>query len=105
MTATREVKPGNGVRFTLKELQNLVADGGLIEMMTLDDDTILVFDEEGKLKGESGKPYNEEATDLVVSFATIDSYGEPGTFSADLQQGRNWIAGDVLVCSSEELEK
>ena len=105
MTATREVKPENSKTFTLKELQTLVADGGRIQMMTLDDETILVFDEEGKLKGENGKPYNKEATDLIVSFATIDSYGEPGTYSADLQQLRDWIAGDVLVCSSDELEK
>ena len=95
-----EVLPTNGKSFTLKEMQDLVAGGGLIEMMTLAENTILVFDEEGKNKNLT---YNELATKEVVAHATIDTFGAPGTYSEYLQGPKDFIVGDALLCTMIEV--
>ena len=47
---------------SLKEAQNLVAGGGLVELMTLANGDQLLFDEEGQLKGLE---LNVEASELA----------------------------------------
>ena len=47
---TKEEKP------TLEEAQNLVAEGGLVELVYLQDGTQLLVDEEGLLKGKDVNP-------------------------------------------------
>lgn len=96
-----EVFPINGKTFSLKEMQDLVAEGGTIEMLDLNEREVLVFDEEGKLKGLL---YNKLATDFVIANANIDSYGTPGEWSKDLDQEKDYIVGLALLCSSSELE-
>ena len=60
----------------LEEMQKLV--GGLIEIATLENGDILIFDEEGKLKE---KPINEEATKLYRNNFITDDF----------------IVGDVII--------
>lgn len=71
------VHPKNGQDFTLDELSGIV--GGFIEVVYLDDATILVCNEEGKM---NALPVNANATKLWVK-----SHG-----NTDI------IVGDVLVC-------
>lgn len=78
-----EVEPGDGLRFSLEELQGFV--GGLIEFIDLGEGYMIV-NEEGKL---IGLPYNQVATRIArpVLFAF-----DPGVF------------GDVLVMSMKEAD-
>lgn len=91
-----EVRPSNGKSFTLKEMQDLVAGGGNIEMMKLDGNMTLVFDEEGKLKE---LPYNADATKMVTNSSDLDSFGPPGSWSSDLGRPCDFIVGDALLLS------
>lgn len=75
------IRPQNGEDFALEELQKAV--DGLIEIVNLKNDKIMVVNEEGKFT----KQLNPCAT-----------------FIAHLQHailGRDYIAGDVVVCPSE----
>lgn len=75
------IAPQNGTDFSLEELQKAV--DGLIEIVNLKNDKIMVVNEEGKFT----KQLNPCAT-----------------FIAHLQHailGRDYIAGDVVVCPSE----
>jgi hypothetical protein len=109
--AVREVLPGNGNAFTFEELYELLACD-LVETRRLADESIMVLDEEGKF---ADKPRNARATGLA-DFAT------PAQMLADMQAERehgvpviwagepitaettevDYIAGDVLICSSQE---
>ena len=71
-----EVKPTNGTDFSLEELQGFV--GGYIEIVYLDSERIMVVNEEGII---NDLPFNEKASSIVGQL----------------------IAGDVLVCKSEEV--
>lgn len=73
-----EVKPKDGVSFTLEELQEAVE--GYIEIIHLDQYNVMVVNEEGKLYR---LPKNEKASRLA--------HGEI-------------IVGNVLVCTGEEIE-
>ncbi len=72
-----EVQPANGTDFSLEELQGFV--GGMIELVDLPEDMLMVVNEEGLLLGLELNP--------VVWIIT----------------GRT-IAGDVLVCRSDEVK-
>lgn len=74
-----ETQPKNGKDFKLKELQELV--GGNIEILHVGRDTIMVVDEEGRLKG---KEFNFFASSL---------YWEVFGYN-----GSNHLVGDVLIC-------
>lgn len=78
-----EVKPANGKRFTLEELQKFV--GGYIEALGLHDGRVMWLNEEGKL---DGLPLNAIATDMArrLSFLMPDDY----------------ILGDVLIATPAE---
>lgn len=93
-----EVKPAIGKTFELSELQACV--GGTIDMVTLPDDQVIVLNDNGKLEG---MVYNAAATKLIVDIAEIDSYGEPGTWSKDLDQERDYLVGDILLCDKTEV--
>lgn len=71
------VAPGNGVHWSLRELQTLV--GGYVEVVGTVDGRFMAIDEEGKLKH---KPLNEAATRLYV-------HGR-----------RDVIAGEALIVDS-----
>jgi hypothetical protein len=73
---TEKVEPKDGTTFSLEEMQALV--GGYIEPVFLPGDTMMLVDEEGRLKK---RPVNEFASNLM--FATI--------------------AGDVLFGTRREL--
>lgn len=49
-----EKKPANGTDFTLRELQQMV--GGYIEIVASDLETLVIGDEEGRLKGKQYNP-------------------------------------------------
>lgn len=72
-----KVKPKDGVKFSLEELQRFV--GGHIEIFTLDGKEVMVINEEGKLKG---LPVNVRATRLFRQFHGVGDY----------------IVGDALIC-------
>lgn len=73
-----ETQPKNGTDFKLEELNEIV--GGYIEVLTLNDDQIMVINEEGKVYG---LPLNLKATDMY---------------------GLDFIVGDVLVCEESEVK-
>jgi len=54
------VTPKNGKTFTLEELQECV--GGYIEMISLDKETAMFLNEEGKL---NNLPFNHKATEVA----------------------------------------
>lgn len=76
ITAT---KPKNGTDFSLEELQAIV--GGYIEIVTLDEEHLMVVNEEGKLQG---LPLNINASAIYLAKTHI----------------KDSIVGDVLVCNS-----
>ena len=78
----QKVEPKNGEKFKLEELQGYV--DGYIEAIFLDDDTVMVVNEEGKLLG---LPYNQLAS---IKFLHEKGYHEP-------------IVGDVLVCKRNQM--
>lgn len=78
-----DVDPKNGKKFELEELQGYV--NGYIEAIFLDDDTVMVVNEEGKLLG---LPYNQLAS---IKFLQEKGYHEP-------------IVGDVLVCKRNQIK-
>jgi hypothetical protein len=77
------VYPQQPPSFSLEEMQKLV--GGYIQHIRLPDQSLLIFDEEGKLKD---KPYNRQATlrarpvlmrgDYIVGAAVVLSDEEMG---------------------------
>lgn len=76
--------PKNGTDFKLEELQKIV--GGYIEIVRCDNpEWILVVNEEGKLQDHY---LNKNATALVMK-----QFG-----------GQDYIAGDVLLCKSEQVK-
>lgn len=79
----QKVEPKNCKMFELEELQGYV--NGYIEVIFLDDDTVMVVNEEGKM---FGLPYNQLAS---IKFLQEKGYHEP-------------IVGDVLVCKRNQIE-
>lgn len=77
-----ETSPKNEKDFSLKELKEIV--GGYIEILDLKD-AYMVINEEGKLLN---LPFNLNATRTYQHFARIGDY----------------IVGDVLVCSKEQIQ-
>lgn len=75
------VTPANGADYKLEELQRLV--GGLIEIVTLTENTIMVVNEEGK----GALPKNVRATVMAKALGAI--------FPED------YIAGNALMCPSD----
>lgn len=78
---TQQVVPANGTDFQLEELQKYV--GGYIDIIRLNDSTIMVLNDNGKFDCE----LNQFATDLAHNNHAI--------FDSD------YISGDVVVCPSE----
>ena len=81
--AEQTVKPKDGKKFSLKELQGYV--GGLVQFVPLPDGRTLVCNDEGKL---IGLPVNNVATDLWKKLYPIEKY-PIGNDSL--------VVGDVLV--------
>jgi hypothetical protein len=75
------VEPRNGSDFQLDELQGFIG-GGCIELVYLPDGTLMVIDEEGKLKRFAR---NARATAL---------YANPN----------DYISGPALVCQQSEVK-
>ena len=80
---TEDIRPAKGESFTLQELQHEV--GGYIEILRTPGRRLLVFDEEGKLKG---KPRNERATSIALSCGCMLN---------------DYIAGDCLWVTQAEM--
>lgn len=78
----KPIKPMNGQYYTLQELQHYV--GGYIETLTFSNGKVLVFDEEGKLKG---RPVNRIAT----AWITLDGLCD-------------FIAGDAVLIDGEHFK-
>ena len=74
---------------TLKAAQEFV--GGYVEMITFPNDDILIFNEEGKLKG---LPLNPEATALWRAHFTKDKY----MFGHD-----DFVVGPAMVITKDAL--
>ena len=79
-----EVSPENGERFTLVELYDMLSCE-LVERLILPRNKIMIVDEEGKLRR---KDTNAKATRIYHSAERMNIY--------------DWIAGDALVCDSNE---
>lgn len=107
---TLEVQPANGKDFKLKELYKLL-NCNLIEIIRLSDGRIMVADEEGKCSDDH--EVNLSATLLFregrMSYHQVRAYfkklEEAGTTIIDASEvmGEDYIAGDVIVCNSEEV--
>lgn len=73
-----DVVPENGKYFSLIEMQTFV--GGYIEILRLNNGTVMVLDEEGKLKQKS---LNLKANEV---------------FQEVFKLSNDYIVGDVLIC-------
>lgn len=78
-----EVYPANGTDFSLEEMQTAV--GGLIETVELDEETVMIVNEEGKLLH---LPYNKLA-DMVFRYCHNITDDQ--------------IVGDVLICKINQM--
>lgn len=78
-----EVKPRNGIAFSLEEAQNMVH--GYIEVIYLNRAQIMIMNEEGKFYGRA----NDKASCLAHANHAI--------------MPTDYISGDVVVCPSEML--
>lgn len=76
------VEPKNGTDYSLEELQEIV--GGHIEILSLNDEEIMVLNEEGKILGLD---LNDNATAIISEAGYWDDF----------------IVGDVLVCKNDEV--
>ena len=97
-----ERQPENGIHFRLNELQAII--GGLIELVSTREGQIMVINEEGKL---IGLPRNEQATSLIDypspdELRAMLAANPEIIFVGDLDEA-DYIAGDVLVCRSDEI--
>lgn len=81
----REVKPKDGERFTLEEMQELVA--GYIEIVHIGESQILVVNEMGKL-------YNLDLNDQATALARNHN-----SISAE-----DYIVGDAVLMDNELLD-
>jgi hypothetical protein len=80
-----EVKPKNGKKFSLPELQKAV--GGYIEIIPLDRNQVMYVNEDGR---SMGLPTNGKATMMVLNRARVA-----------LPNGG--VVGDVIVGSRKEM--
>ena len=80
----REISPKNGKKFELKEAQKLVR--GYIQILPLDEETVMIIDEEGKFKHNIA---NSTATRIAEQHNALI----PGDF----------IVGDVIICKNDEI--
>ena len=76
------IKTIDDIEPTLQEMQKFV--GGYIEVVYLGKESMMIIDEEGKLKE---KPINQEATDIAHEHKAI--------YNTD------YIAGDVMILSGD----
>ena len=76
------IKTIDDVEPTLKEMQEFV--GGYIEVVYLNKESMMIIDEEGKIKE---KPINQEATDIAHEHEAI--------YNTD------YIAGDAMILSGD----
>ena len=76
------IKTIDDIEPTLKEMQEFV--GGYIEVVYLNKESMMIIDEEGKIKE---KPVNKEATDIAHENQAI--------FNTD------YIAGDAMILSGD----
>lgn len=88
---TMEVKPWNGKRFTLEELQDFVE--GRIDIQTTPSGKNICLNDEGKLEN---LPKNELATALWIEEYPIEKYPH---------NNDQLIVGNVLVWEAGEMEK
>lgn len=106
----QEVSPANGKSFTLEELQHYV--GGYVQVLPMPGtgQSIMVVDEEGKIKH---KRMNSIATKLWRD--GIDSSGSGGVRLSEFlgtpatvidmrAAGMDYIAGQVLLCHTDQIE-
>ncbi len=75
-----DVSPKNGTDFSLEELQKIV--GGYIEIVSLNRETILVCNENGK---QMKLPFNVNATWLLA-------------------RPRDFVVGNVLICHTSQIK-
>lgn len=80
----RPVAPVNGTDFSLEELQHCA--GGYIEIAEVNESTIMVINEEGKI---NGLPVNAMAT---------------GILRRNPMYANEVVVGDVLVCAKEQVK-
>ena len=80
------IAPKTGKKYSLEQLQELV--GGCIELLQLDASTVLVCDEEGKLKG-----YEPNG---LATMIFRDSHRFRNT--------KDFIVGNVLICNTKEID-
>lgn len=78
------ITPHNNIAFEIEEAQALV--GGYIQIIHIGNEKVMVFDEEGKLKG---KPINQVATVVAKMHKAI--------FLND------FIVGDAIICKNNEI--
>lgn len=79
-----EITPKNGKMFELEEAQGLVR--GYIQIIPLDEETVMIMDEEGKFKHN-----------IANAIATRIAEQHNALFPGD------YIVGDVIICKNDEI--
>jgi hypothetical protein len=107
------IEPLNKTDFTLQELYKLI-NTDIIQVLELYDGTIMIIDEEGKLKNDA--KVNKLATQLYSVdrmnedelrklFSFYEAIGIPvvSTLDTDIGFPHNSIVGNVVICQSKYL--
>lgn len=93
-TITRNVKPQNGVSFSLEEMYKYIGCE-MIEPIYLDGDCVMVCDEEGWLKDDA------QLNILASAYLIMKTQDYREKHKMGLPSP---IAGNVLVCNTKEFE-
>ena len=79
-----QIKPKEGSKFQLNELQDYV--DGYIEIIEINSSDIMIVNEEGKMYN---KPYNKLATQIFIKSTSNKA---------------DYIVGDAVICAKKEVE-
>ncbi len=107
------IMPANNRHFSLQELYKLI-DTDTIQVLELYDNTIMIIDEEGKLKDKavinkiatqlySVDRMNEEELRKLFSFYEALNIPVISTLDSDIGFPHNSIVGNVVICKTKYL--
>jgi len=113
-TIIKNIMPANNRHFSLQELYDLIKTD-VVQVVELYDNTILIIDEEGKLKNEpvinklasqlySVDRLNEDELKAQLSLYKSLGFAVITNLDSDLGFPHNSICGNVVICQNKFFE-